>query len=83
MWDIFDIIRPTCNDHLSKGLEEWVILDESLEVSFSIGCDVHMVDGDVQRYLWSFEGCIVRDTICNQHLFARLILNGEIIVLEL
>ena len=47
MWDIIDIIWPTCDDWLSKGAEEWVILDESLELSFSDGGDVHMVDGDV------------------------------------
>ena len=42
-----DIIWPTCSDHLSKVVEEWIILDESLELSFYVGCDVHMVDGDV------------------------------------
>ena len=36
-----------------------------------------------KRYLWSLEGCIVREGICNEHLFARLILDGDIIVLEL
>ena len=45
--DIINIIRPTCDDHLGKGAEEWVILDARLELSFSVVCDVHMVDGDV------------------------------------
>ena len=47
MWDIVDIIWPVCNDHFSKGGKEWVILDESLELSFPVRCDVYMVDGDV------------------------------------
>ena len=51
--------------------------------SYSVRCDVDMVDGDVLRYLWSFEGCIVRVGICNQHLFARWILDGDIMVLQM
>ena len=47
MWDITDIIWPTCDDCISKGAKEWVIVDESLELSFPVRCDVHMVDGDV------------------------------------
>ena len=27
--------------------EEQAILDESLELSFTVGCEVHMVDNDI------------------------------------
>ena len=46
-WDIIDIIWPTCNVYLSKGEEEQVILDKSLELSLSVGCNVQMVDCNV------------------------------------
>ena len=65
MWDIVDIVWPTFNDCLNKGMEEQVILDQSLELSFPVRCDMHMVDGDVLRYLLSLEGCIAREGICN------------------
>ena len=61
MWHIIDIVWPTCNDHFSEGAKEQVILDESLELSIPVRCDVHIVDGHVKRYLWSFEDCIVRE----------------------
>ena len=82
MWDIIYIIWPTCNDHFSERVKEWVILDEGLKLSFSFRRDVYMVDGDVYRCLWSFERCLVRERISNQHLSARSILDGDIIVLE-
>ena len=47
MWDIIDIIWPTCNDYFSKKAKVFVILDESLELSFPVRCDMHVVDGDV------------------------------------
>ena len=47
MWDTIDIVWPTCNDCLSKGAKGRVISDESLEFSFTVRCDVHMVDTDV------------------------------------
>ena len=44
---------------------------------------MHMVDGDVWRYLWSLEGCIVIEVICKQHLFVGSILDSDILGLEL
>ena len=80
-WYIMLALWSASKDSICKGVLKRVIVDICLKLCLPVLDYVYMFYGDV-RYLWGIRYYITGRGICYQLLFTRVVLDGDIIVLQ-